>query len=400
MKIHEYQAKKLLREYGINVPNGCIAYTPLEAKEAAGRVSLRGPWFLKAQIYSGNRFRGHFLEKSAGKKGGVRLADSRREVFEETQKMLGATLVTQQTGEKGRVVSKIYVENAVKIRRQFYISLVIDRLLPDITLLLADTVTDDIMDLCMHNPEKIIRVPLNFHRGIKSLQLKNIARFLKLSAKELTNLKKLINSLFKMFLERDLTMVEINPVGITRGGEFVALDAKITIDGAAMFRHKELQSMPDDADQNRRERQAHKYGFQYVDLDGSIGCIVNGEGIALNAVDQLHQHGEDAACFLNIKGGVDKDKIVSGIKIIVTNPKVEGILINVLGGFLRCNLVADGIVAAASEVGLNIPLVVRFVGTNEEEAKDILISSKLPIVIADDMEDSVNSIVKAIRENR
>ena len=167
-----------------------------------------------------------------------------------------------------------------------------------------------------------------------------------------------------------------------------------------MFRHKELQSMPDDADQNRRERQAHKYGFQYVDLDGSIGCIVNGEGIALNAVDQLHQHGEDAACFLNIKGGVDKDKIVSGIKIIVTNPKVEGILINVLGGFLRCNLVADGIVAAASEVGLNVPLVVRFVGTNEEEAKDILISSKLPIVIADDMEDSVNSIVKAIRENR
>jgi len=400
MKIHEYQAKKLLQEYGVTIPQGHIAYTPLEAKTAAGKMSLRGPWFLKAQVYSGNRFGGRFLEKSAGKKGGVRLADSKKEVFEETKKMLGATLVTQQTGEKGLVVSKIYVENRVKIHRQFYISLVIDRLLPAITLLLADTVTDDIMDLCLHHPEKIIRVPLDFYKGISPIQLKDIARFLRLSVKELAGLKKLINSLFKMFLERDLTMVEINPVGITRSGEFVALDAKITIDDASTFRHKELLNIPDDVDQNRRESKAHKYGFQYVDFDGSIGCIVNGEGIALNAIDQIHQHGEEVACFLNIKGGVDKDKIISGIKIIVTNPKVEGILINVLGGFLRCNLVADGIVAAASEVGLNVPLVVRFVGTNEEEAKDILISSKLPIVIAEDMEDSVKKIIEAVRENR
>ena len=399
MKIHEYQAKKLLKLYGIKVPKGQIAYTPQEAKDAAGKISFRGPWFLKAQIHSGNRLNGKFLEEKAGTKGGIRKATSRREVFHETQKMLGSTLITSQTGKKGKIVTKIYVEESVSIKRRFYISLVIDRVLPAITLLLAETETDDIMQLCENSPEKIMKIPLDFAKGITSLQIKYIARFLKIKNTELKNLKKLVDLMFKMFLELDLTMIELNPAGITKKGEFVALDAKITIDRAALFRHPELKILEDDIERGRRERLAMKSGFQYVGLEGKIGCIVNGEGLALNAIDMIEAQGEDVACFLNIKGGVDKDKIISGIKIIVTNPRVEGILINVLGGFLRCNLVADGILAAAAEVGLNVPLVVRFVGTNEQEAKEILVNSKIPVIIANDMEDSVTQLIAAIKEN-
>ena len=399
MKIHEYQAKKLLKQYGINVPEGRIAYTPQEAKSVAGDISFRGPWFLKAQIHSGNRQNGHFLEDKAGKKGGIRLASSRREVFSEAEKMLGSTLVTSQTGKKGCTVTKLYVEKFAKIRRRFYISLVIDRVLPAITLLLAETETDDIMKMCEKSPEKLMRIPLDFKKGITSLQIKYIARFLKVRNTELKNLKKLVDAMFKMFLELDLTMIELNPAGITKNGEFIALDAKITIDENALFRHPDLKKLKDNIEQNQRQRLAEKYGFQYVDLDGKIGCIVNGEGLALNAIDMIESHGEDVACFLNIKGGVDKEKIISGIKIIVTNPRVEGILINVLGGFLRCNLVADGILSAAAEVGINVPLVVRFVGTNEDEAKDIITNAKLPIIIAENMEDSVEKLVNAIREN-
>ena len=399
MKIHEYQAKKLLKEYGINVPEGKIAYTPTEAKSVAGEISFRGPWFLKAQIHSGNRRNGHFIEEKAGKKGGIRLASSRNEVEKEAKKMLGSTLVTSQTDKNGKIVTKIYVEKQANIKRRFYISLVIDRIIPAITLLLAETETDDIMELCKKSPEKIMRIPLNLKKGITSLQIKYIARFLKIKNTELKNLKKLVDLMFKMFLELDLTMIELNPAGITKKGEFIALDAKITIDDSALYRHKELKVLDDTIEQNRRERQAAKYGFQYVDLEGKVGCIVNGEGLALNAIDMIESHNEKVACFLNIKGGVDKDKIISGIKIIVTNPRVEGILINVLGGFLRCNLVADGILSAASEVGLNVPLVVRFVGTNEDEAKEIILNSNLPIMIGESMEDSVSKLINAIKEN-
>lgn len=399
MKIHEYQAKKLLKKYGINMPDGNIAYTPEEAKKVAGDISFRGPWYLKAQIHSGNRQNGKFLEHKAGKGGGIRLAKSKKEVFQEAEKMLGSTLVTTQTGKKGCTVTKIYVENEAKIRRRFYISLVVDRILPAITLLLAETETNDIMQMCERTPEKLMRIPLDLKKGINSLQIKYIARFLKIKNTELKKLKKLVDTMFKMFVEQDLTMIELNPAGITKNGEFIALDAKITIDENALFRHPDLKLLKDNVEKNRRERLAEKSGFQYVDLDGKIGCIVNGEGLALNAIDMIEAHGEDVSCYLNIKGGVDKDKIISGIKIIVTNPKVEGILINVLGGFLRCNLVADGILAAAAEVGINVPLVVRFVGTNEEEAKDIITNSKLPIIIAENMEDSVTRLISAIRES-
>ena len=399
MKIHEYQAKKLLKKYGVNIPEGKIAYTPEEARTVAGDISFRGPWYLKAQIHSGNRRNGKFLEHEAGKGGGIRLATSKKEVFLEAEKMLGATLVTTQTGKKGCTVTKIYVEKEAKIKRRFYISLVVDRVLPAVTLLLAETETDDIMQMCEKTPEKLMRIPLDFKKGITSLQIKYIARFLKIKNTELKNLKKLVDTMFKMFLDLDLTMIELNPAGITKSGEFIALDAKITIDENALFRHADLKMLKDNVEQNRRERLAEKSGFQYVDLDGKIGCIVNGEGLALNAIDMIEAHGENVACYLNIKGGVDKEKIISGIKIIVTNPKVEGILINVLGGFLRCNLVADGILAAAAEVGINVPLVVRFVGTNEEEAKDIITNSKLPIIIADNMEDSVTKLIEAIKEN-
>ena len=400
MNIHEYQAKKILSQYGINIPKGRIAYTPLEAKRAASEVSFRGPWMLKAQIQSGARKKGYFLDKKAGRKGGIRLVKSRRDIVREAEKMLGSTLVTVQTGPKGKLVSRVYVEAYNKVDKIFYASLVIDRMAPAITLLVADTKDEDIAGIAVNKPEKILRVPLDLITGASPEQIQNIMEFLKLGPKVAKNLETFINGMHQAFVDYDATMIEVNPVGVTRHGSILALDAKMSFDNNALYRHKDVSVLQDDYEEEDRELKASKYGFQYSEFDGSIGCIVNGDGIALAAMDLIRAKGDfGTACFLNVKGGVDKDKIAAGIKIIMTNPKVEGILINILGGFLRCNLIADGIVAAASQVGLNVPLVVRFEGTNKDEAKDILEHSKLPIIIADDMEDSVNKLIAAMEDS-
>lgn len=400
MNIHEYQAKKILSQYGINIPKGRIAYTPLEAKRAASEVSFRGPWMLKAQIQSGARKKGYFLDKKAGRKGGIRLVKSRRDIIREAEKMLGSTLVTVQTGPKGKLVSRVYVEAYNKVDKIFYASLVIDRMAPAITLLVADTKDEDIAGIAVNKPEKILRVPLDLITGASPEQIQNIMEFLKLGPKVAKNLETFINGMHQAFVDYDATMIEVNPVGVTRHGSILALDAKMSFDNNALYRHKDVSVLQDDYEEEDRELKASKYGFQYSEFDGSIGCIVNGDGIALAAMDLIRAKGDfGTACFLNVKGGVDKDKIAAGIKIIMTNPKVEGILINILGGFLRCNLIADGIVAAASQVGLNVPLVVRFEGTNKDEAKDILEHSKLPIIIADDMEDSVNKLIAAMEDS-
>lgn len=396
MNIHEYQAKRIISQYGINIPKGRIAYTPLEAKKAAPSVSFRGPWMLKAQIQSGARNKGRFLEKRAGRRGGIRLVKRRREIADEAAKMLGATLVTEQTGPKGKLVSRIYVEAFNKVKKIFYAGLVIDRMDASITLLIADIKNREISALAVAEPEQILRIKLDLLTGASPEQIQQVLEFLDLKPRSMRSLETFINGLHQAFVDYDATMIEVNPAGVDGKGNIIALDAKLSIDDNAMFRHKELVRLLDEYETEERELKANKNGFQYSSFDGSIGCIVNGDGIALAAMDLIREKGEGTACFLNVKGGVDKDKIAAGIKIIMTNPRVEGILINVLGGFLRCNLLAEGIVAAASEVGLNVPLVVRFEGTNKEEAKEILEHSKLPLIIAEDMESSVDKLLEAM----
>ena len=398
MNIHEYQAKKILSDYGIKIPRGMVAYTPTEAKEAASKISVRGPWVLKAQIQSGARNRGYFLEKDAGKEGGIRIAATKRQVFENAEQMLGSTLVTMQTGPLGKKVSRIYVENFCKVENYFYIAVAVSRVTAELTLLIAKVKDSDIIKTALNHAERILKIKLDINGHTKPEQVREVMDFLKLPSRSAKHLENLINGLHKAFLENDASMIEINPIGVMKNGELIALDAKISFDDNALYRHADKEQLKDDCEVLPRELQAARYKFTYSEFDGSVGCIVNGDGLALAAMDMLRDKNIGTACFINVKGGVDKDKIASGIKIIMTNPRVEGILLNILGGFLRCNLIADGIVAAASEVGLNVPMVVRFEGTNKDLAKEILQNSRLPIIWADTMEESVDKLVKAIEE--
>ena len=380
MKIHEYQAKQLIKQYGIKIPAGRVAYTPLEAKKVAVEVSKRGPWMLKAQIQSGARNKGRFLEKSAGRGTGIRYVTSRREIAKEAEEMLRHTLVTSQTGPKGRIVTRLYVEEFCKVNKIFYTGLVIDRISAVMTLLIANLEKTDILTIAAKTPNKILHVPLDTHKGITAKQVREVGAFIGI-------------------VETDATMLEINPAGITARGDIVALEIKLTVDNQALFRQPEIVPLFDECEFEKRELIAFKNGFQYNSFDGSIGCIVNGEGIALGAMDLIKSKGGNTACFLNLKGSVDQDKVAAGIKLIMTNPRVEGILFVILGGFLRCNLVAEGILAVASEVGLNIPIVVRFEGTNKYEAESILRNSHFPIMITQDIEEGVEQLLQAMEDN-
>ncbi len=398
MNIHEYQAKKIIQQYGIRIPKGGVAYTPNEAKRTAAKASRSGPWMLKAQIQSGARQKGYFLEKSAGPRGGIRVLKSRRDILRNAEQMLGSTLVTVQTGPQGKTVGRLYVEEYCKIERIFYAGIAIDRVHSALVLLVAAIKNEDITNIAFNTPEKILKINLDLEGDTKPEQVREVMDFLRLPPKSARSLETFINGMHRVFVDYDASMVEINPVGVMKNGELIALDAKISFDDNALFRHRDIEALKDDYEASERELQASKYKFNYSEFGGSVGCIVNGDGLALAVMDMLRAKGLDTACFLNVKGGVDKDKIASGIKIIMTNPRVEGILIDILGGFLRCNLIADGIIAAASEVGLNVPLVVRFEGTNKEEAKEILAKSKLPIILADSMEDAATKLAAAMEE--
>ncbi|MDD4556432.1 MAG: succinate--CoA ligase subunit beta [Alphaproteobacteria bacterium] len=399
MNIHEYQAKKILSQYDITIPKGAIAYTPASAKKIADEIAPRGPWMLKSQIHSGARNNGYFIENEAGKKGGIRKVESKRELIKESEKMFGNTLVTIQTGPKGKIVNKIYVEAYTKVKNLFYAGMVIDRMEPAVTLLVGKTEDDDIIKVTLNNPEKILKIKLSLDQGPNVAQVRQVLNFLELPSNAFKNLKKFINGIHKAFIQYDATLIEINPAGLTKSGEIIALDAKMSFDDASLYRHDDIKVLKDEGEYIERNLKASKYGFDYEEFDGSVGLIVNGDGISLALIDLLQQQGFDAACALNVKGGVDKDKIAAGVKIIMTNPKVEGILINILGGFVRCNLIADGIVSATSEVGLNSPLVVRFEGVNKEYAKEILEKSKLPMEISEDMLGSVDNLIKIMKEN-
>ena len=399
MNIHEYQAKQILAQYGIEVPAGGIAYTPTEAKRVAQKISARGPWMLKAQIQAGARHSGYFLEHAANSKGGIRQVTQIKNVAYETSQMLGNTLVTEQTGAKGKLVSKVYVEAFKHVKRLFYAGIIIDSSLPAMVLLVSDVVDRDLLDFKTGEDDKILRLPLSYNEPINDSRLMRILDFLSLDKTHLEGFREFFNKLRVTFVNLDALMIEINPVGVTRTKKLLALDAKINFDDNALFRHPDIWRMHDDYEEEPRVLKAKRNGFHYAEFDGNIGCIVNGEGLALEAMDVIRSKGWNTACALNVKGGVDKDKIAQGIKIIMTNPRVEGILINILGGFLRCNLIADGIIAATQEVGLNVPMIVRLEGTNKDEARTILRQTNLPIVFAENTNEAIDKLIEKMEIN-
>lgn len=400
MNIHEYQAKKVLAQYGINVPAGGIAYTPAEAKRVAQKLSSRGPWMLKAQIQAGARADGHFIEHEAGRKGGVRLVTQINKIAYETAQMLNNTLVTDQTDIRGRMVSKVYVEKFQNVKHLFYAGMIIDSAISAITLLISEVINESIVQVADFQKDKILRIPLKFDGSISDAQIMDILDFLSLDKVYLQSFHDFLGKLLFTFVNLDAQMIEINPVGILPDKKLVALDAKINFDDNALFRHPDIVRMHDDCEEDVRELRAYRSGFHYYDFgEGNIGCIVNGEGLALEAIDIIKSKGFSPACALNVKGGVDKDKIADGIKLIMTNPRVEGIVINILGGFLRCNLIADGILNASQDVGLNMPLVVRFEGTNKDMARAILEESNFQVMFAENMNDAVDKLIERMEVN-
>lgn len=400
MNIHEYQAKRIFKSFGITVPNGLIAYTPSEALEAAKAVSGAGSWVVKAQIQAGSRDVGKFSDKRAGRKGGIRISKTLDEVYENADEMLENQLITNQTGAKGRLVSRVYVEEFIKTEHKFYLGLVVDRVAASTILLVAPVTEKDdaIVKLATEYPDKILKIDLGLQKEINKEQLLLVKDFMH-SLVTIRELKAFLNKMLKVFYTYDATMLEINPIGINKAGKIWALDAKIVFDNNALYRHPEIKKLSDTSEIEERELIAAQYGFQYKEMDNGIGIIVNGDGLALSTMQQAAQMGIGTACFLNLKGGVDRDKITASIKLIMTNPRVDGIFINILGGFLRCNLIADGIIAVANDLGLNIPLVVRFEGTNKDEATDILKKSGLFLSIVSDTHEGLVLLKDAIAED-
>ncbi len=395
MDIHEYQAKQILQANGINIPKGKIAYTPNEAQNVAQSLS-QGPWIIKAQVHSGARSKGHFLEPKSGNKSGIRKSNSLKEVYKNASQMLGKTLVTPQSPD-GNYVSRVYVEEYIPTERNFYLAMAIDRTQSSIVFLAADTDVDDISKIVSKKSENIFRLPVDINGPSREQTLK-IAQFLKLKTKIHSDFHQFVKGIYKSFVDNDALMIEINPAGIA-DNRIIALDAKIILDEKALFRHQENIRLKDDDNLSLSVAKASRYGFSYHEYDGNLGCIVNGEGLSLAMKDLIDSPNVSLGSVLNVKGGVDRDKIAAGIKIIASNPKVDGIVINILGGFLRCDLIADGIIDAAAEVGLNVPLVARFEGTNRAKAVNILSNSGLPVIMADSTFDTIEKIIKAVEEN-
>ncbi|MBP5399947.1 MAG: succinate--CoA ligase subunit beta [Alphaproteobacteria bacterium] len=395
MDIHEYQAKQILHTEGINIPKGKIAYTPTEARNVASAIS-NAPWIIKAQVHSGARSKGHFLDSKSGKRSGIRQVATLKDVYKNASQMLGSTLVTPQS-PNGNYVSRIYVEEYIPVEKNFYLSMGIDRTKSSIILLAANTDIDDISKLAAKKSEKIFRLPID-DQGPNKEQAAQIAQFLNLETKLQPDFYKFIKGMHKTFIDNDALMLEINPAGIANK-KIIALDAKIILDEKGLYRHQDNLRLKDDDNLTPSVIKAARYGFSYQEYDGNLGCIVNGEGLSWAMKDLIDSPNVSLGSVLNVKGGVDRDKIAAGIKIIASNPKVDGIVINILGGFLRCDLIADGIIDAAAEVGLNVPLVARFEGTNRAKAINILTNSGLPIIMADSTQNAIEKIIKAVEEN-
>jgi succinyl-CoA synthetase beta subunit len=396
MNIHEYQAKQLLKDYGLPVSDGRIVLKADEAKAAAGE--LDGPiWVVKAQIHAGGRGKGRFKETTAGEKGGVRITKSVSDAAEEAQKMLGRTLVTHQTGPSGKAVNRIYIEDGSEIARELYLALLIDRTSSRIAFVCSTEGGMDIEEVAAHTPEKVLTFTIDPASGISGFHGRRVAFALGLEGRQVRQCVELVNRLYRLFTEKDAEMVEINPLIVTGDGELKCLDAKMAFDSNALYRQKDILSLRDETEEDPKELAASKFDLNYIALDGEIGCMVNGAGLAMATMDIIKLYGAEPANFLDVGGGATREKVTEAFKIITSDPNVKGILVNIFGGIMRCDVIAEGVIAAVKEVGLQVPLVVRLEGTNVELGKKILNESGLAIIAADDLADAAEKIVKAVK---
>ena len=387
MNIHEYQAKQVLGAYQVPVPRGHVAFTPDEAVKAA--EELGGPvWVVKAQIHAGGR----------GKGGGVKVVKSLEEVREEATRMLGMTLITHQTGHEGREVGRIYVEDGSDIARELYLSALVDRATSRISFIASTEGGMDIEEVAAQTPEKILTIDVDPAGGISGHHGRQIAFALGLEGDQVKQATALIANLYRAFVEKDMSLLEINPLVVTGAGDLICLDAKVNFDSNALYRHDDIMDLRDLAEEDPAEVKASEFDLSYIKLDGTIGCMVNGAGLAMATMDIIKLYGAEPANFLDVGGGATKEKVTEAFKIIMSDDNVEGILVNIFGGIMRCDVIAEGVVAAARETRLAVPLVVRLAGTNVELGQKILSESGLTIIPADDLDDAAEKIVAAVKE--
>jgi succinyl-CoA synthetase beta subunit len=397
MNVHEYQAKAILRNYGVPVPRGHAAFAPEEAVTIA--KELGGPvWVVKAQIHAGGRGKGRFKEPEAGEKGGVRLAKSIDEVRLFADQMLSHTLVTLQTGEAGRVVKRLLIEEGAAIARELYLSFLIDRASSRVAIIASTEGGMNIEDVAHHTPEKIFTLTIDPATGFSQFHGREVAFALGLKDGQIKQCVSLIGNLYRAFTEKDMSLLEINPLIVTEKGDLVCLDAKLNFDGNALYRHSDIMNLRDLDEEDPAEVLASRYDLSYVKLDGNIGCLVNGAGLAMATMDIIKLYGAEPANFLDVGGGASKEKVTEAFKIILSDAHVQGILVNIFGGIMRCDIIAEGIIAAARETGLKVPLVVRLEGTNVELGKEILRKSGLAVIPADDLGDAAQKIVAEVKK--
>ena len=387
MNIHEYQAKAVLKSFGVSVPQGGIAFSPDEAVQHA--ESLGGPvWVVKAQIHAGGR----------GKGGGVKVVKSVDDVRAEADRMLGMTLITHQTGPEGKEVGRVYIEEGSEIERELYLSILVDRATSKVSFIASTEGGMDIEEVAAETPEKILTVGVDPVAGITDANGQEIAAALELTGNQVDQCVALVKNLYKAFVDTDMSLLEINPLVVNGAGDLICLDAKVNFDSNALYRHDDIVELRDLSEEDPAEVEASKYDLSYVKLDGSIGCMVNGAGLAMATMDIIKLYGEEPANFLDVGGGATKEKVTEAFKIILSDSNVKGILVNIFGGIMRCDIIAEGVIAAASELALSVPLVVRLEGTNVEQGKAIMAASGLAIIPADNLEDAAEKIVAAVRE--
>jgi succinyl-CoA synthetase beta subunit len=396
MNIHEYQAKQLLKGYGAPVAEGVAIFKADEAEAAAKR--LPGPLYVvKSQIHAGGRGKGKFKELGADAKGGVRLAKSVDDVVANVKEMLGNTLVTKQTGPAGKQVNRLYIEDGADIERELYLSILVDRSVGRIAFVVSTEGGMDIEQVAHDTPEKIVTVAIDPERGVAAADVKKLNEALQLSGDAAKDGESLFPILYRAFVEKDMSLLEVNPLIVMKDGRLRVLDAKVSFDGNAIFRHDDIRALRDETEEDQKEIEASKWDLAYVALDGNIGCMVNGAGLAMATMDIIKLYGAEPANFCDVGGGAGKEKVAAAFKIITADPRVEGILVNIFGGIMKCDVIAEGVVAAVKEVGLKVPLVVRLEGTNVELGKKIINESGLNVISADDLDDAAQKIVKAVK---
>ncbi|AMJ61627.1 ADP-forming succinate--CoA ligase subunit beta [Bosea sp. PAMC 26642] len=397
MNIHEYQGKAVLKEFGAPVSAGFPALTVAEAVEAAKK--LPGPLYVvKSQIHAGGRGKGKFKELGPDAKGGVRLAKSVEEVESHAKEMLGNTLVTAQTGEAGKQVNRLYIEDGSDIEKEFYLSALVDRETSRVAFVVSTEGGMDIEAVAHDTPEKIETFSVDPATGIMPHHGRSMARILGLSGDQAKQAGTVLGQIYTAFVSKDMDMLEINPLIVTTQGQIKCLDAKISFDSNSLYRHPEILALRDTTEEDDKEIEASKYDLAYIALDGTIGCMVNGAGLAMATLDIIQLYGESPANFLDVGGGATEEKVTAAFKIITADPKVKGILVNIFGGIMKCDVIARGVIAAVKAVGLTVPLVVRLEGTNVQEGKDIISSSGLNVISADDLDDAAQKIVAAIKK--